>query len=357
MALELLLRTSKLFYEKKFLQESGQIFKFLFPTVDIDDTSTVLLDEFTDSPYAVAYRGKDNQAHLRPYQAGSGTLFEPPRASEYTPIDEKLRDQSVEGTRDNASFNEAQMRKTNKILNNHATGHTMTKNKQAIDMILDGAFYAKGITAADLGLDEVYARDVANNLTYDFTAGGATIDEAMTEVLDQIESKGCPMMEVNFLVGKNWQVAFESDSNVLVKMQANAANVLVQQNLKPPVWAGVQGLKLLGIYRPVGSSTAVNIFTYNPGTPYIAYKGATAAPWIGDDVMCAWSGVSPAYTVYRGIDVVASNGNKIDRVSGEIAFDSWIEQNPPSENLRSSTRHLFLRGDINHTAKSTGTFS
>lgn len=356
MSLETLLRKSKLLYEKKYLQESGQIFKFLFPTVDIDDTATVLLGEFTDSPYAVAYRGKDNQAHLRPYPAGSGTLYEPPRASEYTPIDEKLRDQAVEGTNDNGSFNEAQMRKTNKILNNHSTGHTMTKNKQSIDMILDGVFYAKGISSADIGLDENFTRDADNNLTYDFTAVGATIDEAMTEVIDKLDDKGCPMMEINFLVGKNWQKQFEDDSKVLEKMQANAANVLVQQNLNPPVWAGVQGLKLLGIYRPVGSSTSVNIFTYNPGTSYVAYKGATPTTWVGDSEMCAWSGVSPAYTVYRGIDVVNEAANKIERVSGEIAFDSWIEKNPPSENLRSSTRHLFLRGDINHTAKSTGTF-
>ncbi len=357
MALETLLRTSKLFYEKKFLQDKNQLFRFLFPKIDIDSSTTVLMEEFTDSPCAIAYQGKGNQATLRTVGAGSGTLYEPPTASEFTPIDEKLRDESVEGVREGASFNEAQLRKTSKILNNHKTGHVMTKNFQALKMILDGVFYAKGVNAADINLDEDFARDPANNRTYDFTAGGANIDEAMCDVLDQLEDQGTPMIDINFLVGRNWQKAFESDSNVQSRMAANSSNVLVMQNINPAIKAGVQGLKLLGVYRPVGSSTAVNILTYNPGTPYVAYKGATPTKWIDDDVMCAWSGVSERHTVYRGIDVVSSNGNSIKRVTGEIAFDSWIESNPPSENLRSNTRHLFLSSDINHTAKSTGTFA
>jgi hypothetical protein len=352
MALETLLRTGRILFEQKYFQKSKQLFHLLFKTEDMDDTTTVLLDEFTDSPVAVPYRDKNNQAHLREYIPGSGTLYEPPIADEQTPVDEKLRDQAVEGSEATAGFNDAQMRKVDKIINTQTTDHMMTKNKQAIDEYRDGVFYAKGITSNDIGKNEVFARDVANDLTADFSS--VTIDQALAAGNDQLNDQDCSQDNRFAIMGKSFQKEFETDTNVIARMQANPVNELVMQKLSPSEWAGTQGLKWFATYRPAGSSVDVQLFSYNPGIQYKAYKGATAEPWIPDDEMIMGSFDSPSYRIYRGIDVVNETVSKILRVVGELVFDSYISASPVAEFFRSHTRHLFLMGNINHTLRSTG---
>ena len=350
MALETLLRTSRLLYEKKFLQSPNQLFSAIFKTEDADTSATVLLDEFLQSEYAVAYRDKNNQAHLRNYTAGSGTLYEPPVASEKTLIDEVLRDEAVEGSESTAGFNQAQMRKTDKIVGGHRLAHTMTKNKQAIDMLRTGVFYAKGIDAADIGKNEDYARAAGNNLTADFAA--VSMDEALTAINTQLDLQGCPEENRAVIMGQSWRTDLQTDSTILTKMQANTANVLVEQTINPPLWKGIEGLRWIGRYLPAGSLSPLDLFGYNPGFLYKASAGATAEAWIPATEAVAFSFDSPAYRVYRGVDVVSNN--KIERRVGEIVFDDFVSNDPVGENLRSTTRHLFLFGDVNHTARSTG---
>lgn len=352
MALEKLLRTGRILFEQKYLQGSKQLFHTLFKTEDMDTSTTVLLDEFTDSPVAVPYRDKNNQAHLREYIPGSGTLYEPPIADEQTPVDEVLRDQTVEGIESTAGFNAAQMRKVDKILNTQTTDHMMTKNKQAIDEYRTGIFYAKGITAKDIGKNETFSRDVANDLTANFST--VSIDDALAAGNDQLNVQDCSQDNRFAILGKSWQKEFESDSNVIARMQANPVNELVMQQLMPAEWVGTQGLKWIATYRPVGSSVAIQLFSYNPGVKYTAYKGATAEAWIPDDEMIMGSFDSPSYRIYRGIDVVNETVSKILRVVGELVFDSYISASPVAEFFRSHTRHLFLMGNINHTLRSTG---
>ena len=351
MALEQLLRTGRILFEQKFLQGPKQLYHLLFKFEDMDDTTTVLLDEFIDEPVAVPYRDKNNQAHLREYLPGSGTLYEPPIADEETPVDEVLRDQAVEGVEATTGFNTAQMRKVDKIMNTQTTDHKVTKIKQAIDVYRDGVFYAKGITAADIGKNETFARDVGNDLTADFAV--VSIDDALAAGNDQLNDQDCPQDNRFAIVGKSWQKEYEGDSGVQTKMQANTANVLVMQNMNPPEWMGTQGLKWLGDYRPEGSSVMISMFSFNPGLKYVAYKGATAAPWIPDDEMIMGSFDSSSYRIFRGIDVVNA-AMKILRVVGELVFDTYISASPVAEFFRSHTRHLFLMGNINHTLRSTG---
>lgn len=352
MAVETLLRTGRELYEQKYLMGSRQLFHTLFRQEDMGDGTTFLLDEFIDVPYAVAYRDENNQAHVRNYIPGSGTLLTPPRASEKTPIDEKLRDEAVEGVEATAGFATAQMRKVDKILGIHSSAHNMTKNKQAMDVLRTGTFLAKGIDAADIGKDEDYSRDAGNDITADFSA--VSIDDALTAAMEVLNDQSCPRMGRFAILGKSWQAELENDSTVLTKMQANTANVLIRQNMNPPDWQGTEGLEWLGEYRPSGSSNAIQLFSYNPGVQYKASEGATAAPWIPDDEAVFGSFNSPTWRVYRGMDVVSDDGNGIERVSGELVFDTFISKEPVAEFYRSNTRHMFVYGNINHTVRSTG---
>jgi hypothetical protein len=244
------------------------------------------------------------------------------------------------------------MRKVNKIINTQTTDHKMLKNKQAIDVYRDGIFYAKGITANDIGKNETFSRDVGNDLTADFSS--VTIDDALAAGNHQLDDQDCSQDNRFAIVGKSWQKEFESDSTVQAKIQANASNILLIQKMSPPEWEGTQGLKWFATYRPEGSSVDINLFSYNPGIKYKAYKGATAVRWIPDDEMIMGSFDSPAYRIYRGIDVINDLANKIVRVVGELVFDTYISKSPVAEFFRSHTRHLFLMGNINHTLRSTG---
>lgn len=352
MSVETLLRTGRILFEQKYLTGPNQLYKALFRTEDMSDAAAALLDEFIDAPYAVAYRDKDNQAHVRKYEAGSGVLYEPPLASEKTPIDEKLRDQAVEGVEATSGFSTAQMRKTDKILGIHNTAHNMTKNKQAIDVLRTGIFYAKGIGASDIGKNEDFSRATGNDITNDFSSN--SIDAALSAGITQLRNQGCPLSNMAVILGSSWQAELEKNSTVMTKMQANTSNVVVELAGSPAPWQGIEGLYWIGRYRPAGAVASLDILAYSPGVQYKEDEAATGVPFMPADEMVMFSFDSPTYRVFRGVDIVGQNGNTIDRASGELVFDSYVSGDPPAEFLRSATRHLFLYGNINHTLRSTG---
>lgn len=352
MSVETLLRTGRSLFEQKYLNGPNQIYKALFRNEDMDDSATFLLDEFIDAPYAVAYRDKNNQAHVRNYEPGSGTLYEPPIASEKTPIDEKLRDQAVEGVEATSGFSTAQMRKTDKIIGIHTTAHNMTKNKQAIDVLRTGIFYAKGIGATDIGKNENFARIAGNDITADFSA--VSIDDALKAGIAQLRSQGCPLSNMAVILGADWQAELEKDTTVLTKMQANTSNVVVELSGNPGPWQGVEGLYWIGRYRPAGAVASLDILSYSPGVQYKEDSAAAGVDFMPSTEMVMFSFDSPTFRVFRGVDIVGETGNDIQRVSGELVMDSYISGDPPAEFLRSTTRHMFVYGNINHTLRSTG---
>jgi hypothetical protein len=62
------------------------------------------------------------------------------------------------------------------------------------------------------------------------------------------------------------------------------------------------------------------------------------------------------YRVFGGVDALSDNGKAI-RVSGaEIVFDSFNTFDPVTELVRSQTRFCLVPANINHVARSTGTF-
>ena len=145
MGIETITRAAKKFYEELYLQQTEkQLFYTMFDVLDESTTAGFLLDSLTGSPYAVTYRNKDGQSHVRQYSPGSGQLIEPPIASEKTPLSEELLDKVVAGVDATAGFGSNEAALVNQIVRQHVSAMNMTKNKQALDVLKNGVFYAKG---------------------------------------------------------------------------------------------------------------------------------------------------------------------------------------------------------------------
>jgi hypothetical protein len=62
------------------------------------------------------------------------------------------------------------------------------------------------------------------------------------------------------------------------------------------------------------------------------------------------------YRVFGGIDALSDNGKAVRVPGSEIVFDTFNTFDPVTELVRSQTRFCFVAGNINHVARSTGTF-
>ena len=357
MGYETLSRSAKLNYEEwKLLNPGKSIDELLFPTKEETENASILLDRYTSAPYGVAYKEPGSGSIVRQFVNGSGMLVQPPVASEKTPVDSETKDMVISGGEATEAYMTRLNRLTGRIVNQHTEAHNMTRYKQAIDVIRTGNFYAKGETGKDLGLDIAYSRDAANSLTYDFTAAGATMFAALKAVETQAKKQGTPSSNFVAILGANWAEQFATDSAVNTYLQNNSNNALLTSNMTPPQLQGVYGLSLLAMIRPIGMTTTIWVCTYQPDTQYVAYKGATAAPWIPDNEAIFFSLADKRYSVNCGVDVLDDNGKSM-RVVGDIAFDTFTSQDPVEDYFRSQRRGVYVPANINHTFKSTGTFS
>lgn len=354
MALELYTRGMIKFYEEyKALMPAGQIGvdELLFGVRDESLDSNVRLDQFIHTPYAVAYRGKNNESHLRHYEAGSGEVFDVPRASEKTPIGEDLKDSLVAGMEGNsrhASNFAAIMRR---ITNQHISAHNVTKWKQSLDVLRTGTFQARGIGGNDIGLDINFNRDGANDLTADFS--GVSFDEALAAFHDQLNAQGASKENRILIAGSSWLKEFSKSSDVRSFMDANNENVLLQQDMNVRRLMGAYGLYIAARYRAPNVIAPTWICEFSPETPYLASNGASSAPFVPDDEAFMFVLGANRWKVIRGVDVLTGRNQSV-RQSGDIVFDAYHENDPVVDFARSQSRHLYLPGNINHSVRSTG---
>ena len=355
MGIETLTRGAKLSYEEFKAQEANGIDRLLFPVPDVDTSSAVAIDRFIDAPYATVYRDKDNQSHVRPYEPGTGYVYDVPRTSEKTPIGEALLDAAITGVDPDTSQGIHARKMMDDVVKHHVSGHNLTKWKQSLDVLFDGEFLAKGDGGKDINLDIDYSRAAANELTADFTAT-ATQATAIKAMQDQLIAQGCSQDNMVMFVGATWLADFTTDSGVLAYLDANGANQLLEMQMMPTELRNTKGVKVLATYRAPGMLAPVYICTFSPGVSYVQYNGAAASAWIPAAKAAMISLDSPRYRVLRGVDAFDENGNK-GRFVGDVVFDTFTENDPPTELMRSQSRHLLLPGNINHTVVSTGTFS
>jgi hypothetical protein len=354
--MDLLTRTAKRYHEELKLQGVSQIHSALFGTVDSSTDSNFLLDSLVQDPYGISYRNKDMQSVLRAYKPGSGTLLEVPRASEKTPISEAIRDAVAAGLEATAGFGANEASIVGKITAQHIAAHNMTKNKQAIDVILNGEFNAKGTGGTDLKLDIDYGRKSSLDLTYDFTQNGASFVEAVQNGQEELRANGTPLGGLVMLMGNSWLSAYSNDDKAQEMADNNMLNGLLISPMTPVLLNGTAGLFVVGQMRGKGMLAPVWLTSYSPGVAYKSGPDAAAAPFIADDKAAFFSLEDTRYSVHRGVDVLSDSG-KAERKVGEIVFDSYNEKDPVNTFIRSSTRHAYVPANVNHTAGSTGIFA
>jgi len=333
-----------------------QLWQFLFPEMDSDLSSDFLLDQLIANTYGVTYRTRDMQSNVREYQAGKGTLITPPRASEKTPITEKLRDSVVAGMEGSATAQEQSAKLFDNIAKQHISAFNMTKNKQALDVFRLGEFVAKGKDGSDLDLDIDFGRASATEKTYDFTAVGATYSEAMSELKTASLDAGSVGDVMFAILGKEWLDKRRTDTAL---NEWNKANPLVSFNETtnaPAELQNIEGVRIVGCDHIDGESQGIWILAYNPGTKYREYEGASATEFVPVNVALFGSVGDIRYTVERGVDALDSNEQAV-RAVGEIVFDSFTQKDPVGTFVRGQSRHCFVPGDANTTAVSVGTFA
>lgn len=355
MAKDLVTRTASRLYEERHLDQGPGIDTLLFSQDDSDLSAAFRLDRYISSPYGISYRNSDNQSIIRQFAPGTTELITVPRASEKTPIDEELEDAVAVGMEPTTSQAANIAKNVNQIIGDHVEGHNMTKWKQALDVVRTGVFPAKGDDGADLGFDYDHTRNASQTLTYDFTAVGATMNEALVNVSNALDATGTPKQNRAVIMGATWLSQWGSDTGIIEIMKANSVNQLLAQDMFEKKFGGITGLYVVAQYRPVGALAPLWILSFAPGTEYVAYSGATAAPFVPDAELMAFSLDDKTWNIKRGVMALDDSGNKQRRV-GDLVVDSFTNDDPVTTFIRSQTRHIYIYGNIDHTAKDTGTF-
>ncbi len=356
MSIPVVSRSVKRAYEETKLVGKKQLFDFLFPELDEDESAGFLLDSLVTDTFGVSYRQTDMQSNVREYQAGSGQLIEPPRASEKTPITEKLRDAVISGVESTAGFQAHQIKLVEGVAKQHTSAFNMTKNKQALDVFVEGKFLAKAAGDKDLGLDIDYGRKNEMSLAYNFTDADATFMEALTKAQQILSANGAPLGGMFGILGAKWLNELSTDAGVKEYMKNNAANITVETQMMPDQFKGVEGLYHVATLRAPGMLAPFYLFAYQPGTQYKSSAGATAEPFIADED-AIWGSVDDTrYKVNRGVDALDGDERAV-RATGDIVFDEFTQKDPVGSFVRSQCRHAFVPGNINHTSKTTGTFA
>lgn len=352
-------RRTKAFYEAIYNQMMPGMIgidQFLFPQLDIDTSAQFALDELIVNPHGIAFRERGAQSAVRPYTPGQGEIFEIPRGSEKTPITETLRDSVIAGGEATEGFASKHARLLSNIIRQHTVAHNITKWKLAIDVIRTGKYSPLGLEGNAIGDMEIdFSRDASLSATYDFTAVGADVETAIQELYDAYKAKNGPVSNLCIIMGEKWLGQFEDNSDILTKMQANTANVLISQQMMPPALQNTQGLYVAGQYRIKGRAVPVYICVFRPDAQWKSYAGATATNFVPEDEALMFNIGSSRYKIIRGVDVL-DESRKAMRTAGEIVFDSYDDFDPVQTWLRSQSRVAFIPGDIDHTAISTGTF-
>jgi hypothetical protein len=357
MGIETLTRGAKRSYEQWTLDNPGLgIDQLFFPTDDIDTSAAFAMDRFTHQPHGVVFRNPNNQSQVRPFQAGTGYIYEVPIASEKTAIDETLKDQKALGLESTDPQRMHIIKIMNDIIRDHAIGHRMTKYYQAINVIRNGIYYALGPGGVDLGLSVNYTRAAGNSTTALFTGIGAIdMETALTNIYNILMAQGCPATNLIYIMGSSWLAEFASDATIQKWIVANQQNAMLYQTMIPPQLRNVPGLVVVAVYRAIGMLSPITICMYNPGVQYTAYNGAGAVDWIAATECIATSLDSPRYRVMRGVEAFTETG-AILRQAGEVIFDTFHENDPITDFIRSQSRHIYIPANINHTVKSVGTF-
>jgi len=357
--LDTILRTTKVLYEKIENQlGAGKqgIDKLLFGEVDMDTSANFALDRYVVNPYGVTFRRAGEESSVRPYTPGVGDIREVPRSSQKTAITERLRDSVAAGLESTAGASASYTKMVGDIVKDHIGGYNSTRWFLSLQTMRTGKFTTYGNGGRDIDLEIDFSRDSGNDITYDFTDASASIDSALKAMYAVYRSQHGSKGNLAVILGSDWQENLEQDADVIEKMTANTANETIALNMMPPELSNTEGLYVIGRYRPAGMVVPIWLLAYEPDAQFVQYNGATAQDYMPSDECIMFSVGEKRYSVYRGIEVISGTG-RIDRVVGEMVFDTFISKDPIAEYIRSAARFAFIPGQVNHVVRSTGTFS
>jgi len=352
-------RRIKTFYEliyNQLMPGNIGIDDFLFPVKDADaDSSNFALDSLVKEIHGVVFRKRGEQSVVRPYEPGVGNIYEVPRISEKTPIDEKLRDAVIAGGEDTEALSSRQARLLAQIITQHTVAYATTRWKLALDVMRTGKFSPYGLDGHDIGLEIDFNRDGTLDDLYDFTATGANINAALKNLYTAYRALNGAGDELCVIMGDDYAEAFETNDDVIEYRKANDSNLLILSNLIPETFNRTQGLRLLSRYRVPGVVDPMYILMYKPQGRFVQYAGASAQDFMPSDEMIMFSLNSTRYKVQRGVDVLGMDGRST-RAVGDVVFDEYTDKDPIVTYIRSQARYAFIPAMVNHTARQTGIF-
>ena len=353
--------TTKLFYEDingDLTANGSGLDELLFPSTRSSLESEVQLDRYIVNPEGITFRQKDASSHVRPYKPGKGVFYTIPRSSEITPITEHLRDSVIAGAQ-SASFDDNNAELMTQIVRDHAIGYNKTRIKLALDTCRTGKFIPideSGNALEEGSID--FGRKPENDIAYDFTATSADIDVALLNIYNAYRNAGGSFANICMLMGSGWLHAFSSLPNdtKALKRIAMVQSTTQTLNIQPPQFEDIQGLHVVGRYLIPGALAPVWILGYDPGMTWIQKVTDTKSDFMPYDELLCFSTNDERWSVFGGLDVLNDAG-KIERTTGELTFDTFFENDPPTQIMRSQSRWTYIPGDINKVVRSTGTFA
>jgi hypothetical protein len=353
MAIDIITTGVQLLYED--MPKAGkQLWEMLFSTRDESVNASIKIDEYTGQAYSARAVKSGMPSKVRKYEAGSGVEYTPVVHKEKTPIGEELSDAKVAGLPSTAPAVQHMRERARKIVEGpkgHVVAHNMAKNKAAIDVMRTGIFSALDENDTVQTVD--FGRDSSLSFTYDLSSGTNSFDKAMKQLYSAMTAFGVPKGNLAVILGADWFNEFQTATEVKEKRKATRASSLITEAMQPPLLMNTQGLYVVGRYNVDGMAPPLWILTYDSDWPYLGEEGGSTAPYMPDDEAVMFSVNSVAWSCFRGVDAFDANHNR-QRVVGELVFDNFSSDDPIIEWVRSQSRFMFIRGNINHTGRITG---
>ena len=351
MSFDTLTTTMKLYYEDQGMM-GKQIDEVLFPSLDESAKATVKVDDYTGQPFTARAIVKGQPANIRNFVNGTGNEYEPPIVKEKTPIDEELDDSVIVGNDPTAPASQQMMDLVTKIIDGpkgHVIAHKMARAKAAIDVFRIGVFSLPLENGGTIEFD--FGRNESLDITADLSS--VTFDQALLAMYKALNPFGFPQGNIGLLAGQSWFSRFQSDEKVLEKRKATNAAALIQERMNNPFFQGAEGLYDMGMYNVDGMASPVRILTYSPDWPYLAKEGGNTSPYLPADEAVMFNIGGIGWRINRGVTVKDGQGRKSRQV-GDIVFDTFGDDDPVVDWLRSNARFMYIKGNINHTCRSKG---
>jgi hypothetical protein len=311
--------------------------KLFWPQVRLYDTTEIPADTVLASRKIARYREVNAGSNIFAYIPGKGVVYTPPTLDESTPITEELARSVTAGLEANAPAQQQIVEKTAQIQRDHDAIITAALVKQAVDIMVTGAFQPKGKNGINIGNPFNYNRAAANTI-----APAADPVVQLQKAWDQYKKQNGNTSNAFALVGKD----------VLSKLEENAA---FQEALK------LQGLnagysRLVGDNRVVadiipggfkipGRAARIALLSFDEA--YEAEDG-TLTPFFPGNGMVVSSFNATRIRAYGGVYLVNNTTGAARVLKGELVSDAFWTKNPDSYILRSQSRPVLVPGEINH---------